>query len=506
MALLVGSRLGVLNLSPGGPSPEPEGGEIWLVFGDSEAAGYASSLPEGFTLPTDGSALTWDWTAGEFVNAAAVNYRPGGGVGVSPWAIFAAIRSQNINAPVAVVNAGFGGAFASWWAKPGYETVYSDAVAAFNAAIASRPDLTLAGFICYIGANDAFDAVPAYQANMTTAIAGLRADVTGAAGKPVYQVMIPDGVPANASLVASWPTVRAQQTALASAVSNVHNIDPPADMQWVSTGSSHYLIHPGAQGNWIVAVQVADKINGGSGDAPTALAPTSIASLRKYLNPASGVTTPGGSVSQWVDAKDGEIFAQGEAGQQPAHSASNATLNNQPAVAFVDDTLIGDQADSCRFLHDGTGATIVLVLDDGTQDASEWLLTTTDGSQAGIRLTRSATEIRYSVLNGTGTYLARPLAVAHNAGKLLVVFQFSTGFARVMKGTQWTWSTSSGGDFVGAPSTAQQKFPLRVGGVSPYFYGGGIGEIAMFDEVLDDLTLYRLIKWLKTKYNIGWVA
>ena len=77
--------------------------------------------------------------------------------------------------------------------------------------------------------------------------------------------------------------------------------------------------------------------------------PNTIPGLAIWFSADTGVTTPGGSVSQWNDLSgNGHDAVQAAPSSQPAHMLSIPELNNKPAIRFdgVDDILLINSGDT----------------------------------------------------------------------------------------------------------------------------------------------------------------
>jgi hypothetical protein len=80
----------------------------------------------------------------------------------------------------------------------------------------------------------------------------------------------------------------------------------------------------------IAAVSVGGAVAASGG----AWSPASLSDKTLWLDASEGVTLASGVVQTWVDKTAGKTFTQATAGRRPNYTATDANLNNQPAVIF----------------------------------------------------------------------------------------------------------------------------------------------------------------------------
>jgi hypothetical protein len=190
----------------------PANSEIWLVVGESYARGAATDRinPSGFP-----NGPLWEVTAtplfAKLAEPTAIN--SGGTTSPSPGAVFVWRRYQTTGKPQILVNAGRGGTRTDEW-LPASSAWYDLAVSSANWAIANSR-ASLAGIIGMWGVNNAIDVLGDFPNDVDDIIAGLRAEVTGAASVPfVFTRIQPWAVAMGAWAVeANWDAVRAAQAA-----------------------------------------------------------------------------------------------------------------------------------------------------------------------------------------------------------------------------------------------------------------------------------------------------
>ncbi len=180
------------------------------MVGESYARGAATDRinPAGFP-----SAGLWEVTASlafaKLAEPTAIH--SGGTTSPSPGGVFVWLRRAETGRPQILVNAGRGGTRTDEWLPA--TAWYNTAVSAANAAIANSR-ATLAGIIGMWGVNNAIDAAGDFPNDVDDIIAGLRADITGAATVPFVFTQIQPTMPTWSGLtLPNWNAVRAQQAA-----------------------------------------------------------------------------------------------------------------------------------------------------------------------------------------------------------------------------------------------------------------------------------------------------
>jgi hypothetical protein len=157
-------------------------------------------------------------------------------------------------------------------------------------------------------------------------------------------------------------------------------------------------------------------------------------------------------------------------------------------------------------MHDGTGCTLGLIVDDGDQlGRSNWIMHTSNAVASGARVSSTNTEFRYYVQSSSGAYMQMNIAKAAAApGKSFVLVTFKAGDLRITSGTTWIWGTSA---VAGTLPTGNQLLPLVLGGQgSTTWYQGAIGQAVLVGKFMNYFELFRFSKWFRTKFNLAWSA
>lgn len=222
-----------------------------------------------------------------------------------------------------------------------------------------------------------------------------------------------------------------------------------------------------------------------------------------YITLATGI-------SAWV-SRAGSLgtatLSQGTAANQPLYTTSVATLGNRPAVQFdgTNDSLFGATASQWTFLHNGSGATIFMVLRaDSTGGATQRVFSTSESAtEHGCLFQLTTTTARALVYNGSGT-----AASDLNSST-------SALFARdVSRWQVWDYDTSNGQDLyvsgssatqtAGSPSATAATRALRIGANSSSgsAFKGFIAQVIVYTRVISAAERAALASWANQQYGV----
>lgn len=495
--------------------------EIVVFVGDSETAGRAQnawSLPES-TSYGDGTAKTWDWITNTFITAADINsyqslfglVTPATRSMVKPtcWR-----RAQTIGATVYGMNFGWGGMVTQQWLTgdtstngqlgiPGVNLI-NTTITRVNQARAAHPEADLK-FVIYMGANDAASAgyvgPGVAKANVLATIAALRAGITGATNAPVYVVCLPNLTVAN-PYAAHWSDIYSELLSIEDVPNGIYLVRAYRGWQW-----ELYGVHPEALGYEDAGIRLANRMAGNADAFSTITAPNSgqITGLHDLLDPGAGRTMNGSDVSHWVDQQSAIDFLQtGTPAKQPAYEAVNATLNNRPAIRFVDDQLDAAAGTVAThiYLHSGP-CTVFFVLDVDASNSDGYVFTTVSPGNAtpGVVLRIAGTTTSWynyraaNVLYG-GTNLTDVSASGKRWG---VIRMTAAGAIQVKINDQWNWTSPA---YSGSPSTGNHNPPRLGQNNSNLKFVGAIGKFYAFNRDLTDYEIMRETEYLRAEFNL----
>jgi len=148
--------------------------DVWLAFGDSmtDGRGDIAEAPAGY-VPNDGTLwMCKTAAAGQVQLAEPCGQAANANAGVGPWGMFGWLVAQETGRETLVINTGVGGSTSSQWV-PG-QANYANALGRLQ-RVMSRREMTLRGFLIYMGPNDAVSATPSWRANVVSSLAGFRA-------------------------------------------------------------------------------------------------------------------------------------------------------------------------------------------------------------------------------------------------------------------------------------------------------------------------------------------
>lgn len=246
------------------------GTDVFLLAGQSNATARAA-FDGGADYPTDGTVLQWGRNGaddGVLINAARPlqHNSQAGGVDTGFALQFVLdYRAANPTRNIVLIPAASGAtSFDGDDWNPG-DPRYQDAVDRTNACLAANPDFEFAGILWHQGESDALaNASAQYQARLDAALAGFRADITGATATTpiVLGGLVPDFIAAGTEQAAVQAIIeatpgRVEYTGYASSTGLDDNGDNlHFDMASFRTLGSRYYTAFAAVTAWTVPGQV----------------------------------------------------------------------------------------------------------------------------------------------------------------------------------------------------------------------------------------------------------
>jgi hypothetical protein len=209
----------------------------------------------------------------------------------------------------------------------------------------------------------------------------------------------------------------------------------------------------------------------------------------------------------WTDQIGGSTLAQSTGTQVPVLNASDANLGNQASITLdgTDDNIVSNlAASSWNFLHDGTGATVLIVCrpTKASGATNQLLWTTTAAGARGVRLLHSSTtdRFRFSVSDGasfvidvnTGAGAAEPTSKAVYFDHLTT----STPDASLEAPPGTVIGTASG-----TPSASAATTTLTLGATTNAF-GGNVAEIVIWPMQLTAGNKVTLAAYTLARYGV----
>lgn len=193
----------------------------------------------------------------------------------------------------------------------------------------------------------------------------------------------------------------------------------------------------------------------------------------------------------------GGLIEQGTEANRPTPS----TLKKRQSALFDGSTefLVDNWATaSNRFLHDGTGCTVLVVVRRSTDTTADRVCGTsvlTATTDTGLRIqVASADSIVFRIGNGGGV----DFLVTSNTGSLLAN-DTQVIWARHKSGETPEWeyglgsSTLASGSYTGSPAAGDPDLGLRIGEVSGNHFIGHIPELIAYPEYLAAANIQALI-------------
>jgi hypothetical protein len=298
----------------------------------------------------------------------------------------------------------------------------------------------------------------------------------------------------------TWTTVQTSALTAPTYANTVDWVVSPLYREWrlVWTNAG------AAQTGWFVDVALLDESAAVDGASYIwQLIPGASYAWRADL----GMSYSAGASMTWTDQIAGSTLAQSTGAQVPVLNASDANLGNQASITLdgTDDNLTSNLAAAVwNFLHDGSGATILIVCrPTKTTGATNNLLATSAGAASrGIRLLHSATNNRwrFSVSDGaafvidinTGSGAAEPVSQAVYMDHLTS----STPDASLEAPPGTVIGTGSG-----TPSASAAAATLKLGDTANAF-GGNVAEIVIWPSQLTAGNKTTLAAYTLARYGV----
>lgn len=216
-----------------------------------------------------------------------------------------------------------------------------------------------------------------------------------------------------------------------------------------------------------------------------------IMSMLPFSGPrADAYNTSGGKVTSFLDrARPGHTFAQGNSSLQVVNPTADAALNGQLSAPFIAaNPYVSSLASSAwRFLHDGTGQTVYLVLvPTNIAAGNQWYLSTRIANGAagdlGFQSLRDAGRVIQSVLTASAAQVTPGTmsgSVLVSGTGCVIAFKYvenaSPEYAARAAGAQY-----DSGNSALAPSASNPSGALVIGALT-----SGLGQASMrFAEAL----------------------
>lgn len=245
---------------------------------------------------------------------------------------------------------------------------------------------------------------------------------------------------------------------------------------------------------------------GKAGGEPSLLLPTANQQSYFRLEDGNFTTATGIDLINGDGALDG-TYRQPIGSLQPTQS----TLGTQSRIAAsfdnVDDSMNHSTlASSWTFLHNGTGMTVYIVVDEFTQDASGMLFATCRGNAGdiGVALARTGTNLTIRVCNGSGTFLYSDIPTSIAAAPAIYTFRYEESVTPEVDVRRNGTSISSGAG-TGSPSASAPQGTMFIGNAPAgggVIFDGAIAELACYNVRHSDAIVSSIETTLNTFYGI----
>lgn len=199
------------------------------------------------------------------------------------------------------------------------------------------------------------------------------------------------------------------------------------------------------------------------------------------------------------------------ANRKPIFDETDAALNGQAALVYDsnDDQLVSDEAaGTWAFLHDGSGATLFVVVKCGPSDTGGQLFST--NNSIGVHVLRTAgggqnDALRVVVSNGSGAIFLQTSAtdLLQDTDIALIVVRLKSSEANEVE-AYINGALVISGNFTGAPSGSDPSATLRLGATSISATTGWTGSIAaagVLDRYATPRDMAVISHWAINEYH-----
>lgn len=222
--------------------------------------------------------------------------------------------------------------------------------------------------------------------------------------------------------------------------------------------------------------------------------------------------TAGGKVTALKDkARPGHLLTQGTASAQVAAPVADAQFSGQPVLSFEAGPWYSSNlpASAWKFLHDGSGAELVIVgtVEIGAGGSASLVGTGSAGSHNGIRLVWSApintATVALSLYNGGGTSNAAAAPAPNPATPTYI--DLSHGSAAAPQLVASREATPIGANYAFAPGALDPAYTLQFGAL----LAGGVpvkarvAEVLIFNRVLSEWERQLVREYIARRYGIA---
>ena len=242
--------------------------------------------------------------------------------------------------------------------------------------------------------------------------------------------------------------------------------------------------------------------------------PDTVSNLYAWYDAGAGVeeaaaspAANGDPVEYWLDQSiDGYDLSQAVLGNRPTFT-SVSSFTNLPEVTFngSNSSLVSsDAASTWKFLHDGTGCTLIMVI---RPSSGYFILDTGNAATASSGMTidwLTPDDIRLRIFNGTGSAL---LSLTTTSG----VVPTSGAIVTIRHGSAHSPNAELrvngieilNGNYSGSPSTSDPAGTLHLGTrvSSDLYWAGGILELVLYDAILSDSDMNTVETYIRDKYG-----
>ncbi len=239
-------------------------------------------------------------------------------------------------------------------------------------------------------------------------------------------------------------------------------------------------------------------------DLITEWTPDELPGCALWLRADRGVTLSGAQVTSW--ANQGSLGGAFNPGSSPSFVASDPDWSGRPSIAFDGNMLVSSlPASAWRFLHDGTGCTVLVVArwTGGTSLPRLFSTGSGGGTQAGLigYVNQSTHALVWACATGSAVlFTIGSSPVAPGTPAILTLRHGAS--ASPQREAQLDGEAFGAGSYAGSPISGDPAETCRLGA-----WGGGsspieatMTEVIAFDRILSDEELERVHGYLERRY------